>query len=198
MTKIKEITEIPQRLKDIYDPPKILYAFGHPELVSASKIIAIVGTRQITDFGHKITTKIAKKLSSEGYVIISGLAKGVDSAAHWAAINKTIAVLGCGVDIIYPPENKELYYKILENNGAIISEVPPGQFVSRNKFAARNRIISGLAQAVIITECDLRSGSMITAKLALDQGKDIYCVPGSPGTNYLLDQGANDILAAWI
>ena len=190
--------DFPESLKNIPDPPKSLYVVGNEKLLAAEKIIAIVGTRNPTEFGKEITAKIAKEFVKKGYIIISGMAKGIDSVAHWAAINKTIAVLGCGVDIIYPPENRELYFQILQNNGAIISEIPPGQFVPRNKFAARNRIISGLAQAVLIPECSLRSGSMVTARLALDQGKDIYCVPGSEGTDYLISQGANDILERWI
>lgn len=199
--KIYEV-DYPQNLKNIYDPPKVLYVLGHPEVLSGShKIIAIVGTRQISDFGKEITAKLTKELVKEGYIIISGMALGVDAVAHWSAINnkgKTIAVLGSGVDIIYPKQNEELYFKIIESGGAIVSEIPPGQFVPRNRFAARNRIISGLSSAVLITECNIRSGSMITAKLALDQGKEIYCVPGSEGTDYLIDQGAHDILHKWI
>lgn len=198
---VQKIT-IPESLKNIPDPPKQLYIETHDrDLLYTSKIIAIVGTRQISNFGHQITAKLTKELVKQGFVIISGMALGVDAAAHWATINnkgKTIAVLGCGVDIIYPPENKDLYFKIIESGGAIISEIPPGQFVPRNKFAARNRIISGLSGAVLITECNIRSGSMVTAKLALDQGKEIYCVPGSQGTDYLIEQGAHDILHEWI
>lgn len=194
---VQKIT-IPENLKNIPDPPKQLFVIGNAGLLASEKIIAIVGTRNPTEFGKEITAKITKELVEKGYIIISGMAKGIDSVAHWAAINKTIAVLGCGVDIIYPPENRELYFQILQNNGAIISEIPPGQFVPRNKFAARNRIISGLSNAVLIPECSLRSGSMVTARLALDQGKDIYCVPGSEGTDYLISQGANDILERWI
>ena len=191
------IKNIPQNLKNIYDPPKQLYIIGHPELVSGShKIIAIVGTRQISDFGKEITSKLTKELVKEGYVIISGMAIGVDGVAHRTALEnngKTIAVLGAGIDIIYPIIHKDLYYEI-SKNGAIISEHPPGKIVPKSKFAARNRIISGLASAVVIPECSIESGTMVTAKLALDQGKEIFCVPGSAGTDYLISQGANDIL----
>jgi DNA processing protein len=199
--EIKEITEIPQRLKNVYDPPKKLYVVGNEKLLFENKIVAIVGTRQITDNGYEITAKIAKQFVKEGYIIVSGMALGVDRVAHEAAIEaggKTIAVLGAGVDIIYPPQHKHLYFNIIQSGGAIISEIPPGHFVPREKFAARNRIISGLSEAVVITQANIRSGSMITAKLALDQGKDVYCVPGSEGCDYLLSQGANDILNEWI
>lgn len=191
------LKDFPPLLKEIPDPPKILYVLGHAELVSASKIIAIVGTRHMTNNGKLMTAKLTKDLVRKGFIIISGLALGVDGAAHQAAIDakgETIAVLGTGVDIVYPPAHRDLYNSILEHGGAIISEIPPGRFVPRNKFAARNRIISGLAQAVIVVEGALKSGSLITARLALDQGRDVFAVPGSPGTDYLISQGANVIL----
>ncbi len=190
--------DYPSLLKNIYDPPKELFVLGDVDLLKSEKIIAIVGTRQMTDYGKKVSAKLTKELVESGYVIISGMALGIDAVAHWTAIDnggKTIAVLGAGVDIIYPPRNKDLYFKIIESGGAIVSEVPPGETVPRALFAARNRIVSGLAQAVIVIEGSLRSGSLITARLALDQGKDVFAVPGSPGTDYLIEQGAG-ILSA--
>lgn len=188
--------EYPFLLKNIFDPPKKLYVLGHAELVSVSKMIAIVGTRRITTFGQKITSKLTKELVEIGYIIVSGMALGVDGVAHTTAIavgGKTVAVLGAGVDIIYPPQHQILYSQIISSGGAIISEIPPGQFVPRNKFAARNRIISGLCEAVLVTEAEIKSGSLITAKLALEQGRDVFAVPGSAGTNYLIDQGATPV-----
>lgn len=188
--------DFPSLLKVIPDPPNNLYVLGNKEILYQSNIIAIVGTRLMTNYGKEITTKITKSLVNKNFIIISGLAIGVDGVAHQTAINvggKTIAVLGTGVDIIYPPQHHELYNSILEHHGAIISEIPPGQFVPRNKFAARNRIISGLAQAVVVVEGALKSGSLITARLALDQGRDVFAVPGSPGTEYLISQGANPV-----
>ena len=183
----------PELLKSIFDPPEILYVLGK---LPKQKMIAIVGTRKITDFGQKMTAKVTKEFVEEGFVIVSGLALGVDTVAHQTAIEnggKTVAVLGAGVDIIYPPANRDLYNSILASSGAIISEVPPGQYVSKEKFPARNRIISGLCEAVIVTESELKSGSLITARLALDQGREVFAVPGSPGPDYLISCGARSL-----
>ncbi|MEK7565870.1 MAG: DNA-processing protein DprA [Patescibacteria group bacterium] len=185
-----------------------MYIIGSDRtLLYTDKIMAVVGTRKMTSYGEKMTAKLAKGLVEAGYVIVSGMALGIDAVAHWTAINnggKTIAVLGAGADVIYPPENRGLYFKILATGGAIVSEIPLGQRVEKNMFAARNRIISGLAQGVVIIEGEIRSGSLITARLALDQGRDVFAVPGSLGTDYLIDQGAkavicvDDILCEWI
>ncbi len=190
--KIVKITEknYPESLKNIFDPPEKLYYLGDFRVFSA---IGVVGTRNMTERGRSNTEKIVRELIKENYTIVSGMALGVDAVAHWTAINnggRTIAVLGAGVDIIYPPQNRELYFKIIESGGAIVSEIPPGRFVSRQAFPARNRIISGLSESIIVVEAQLKSGALVTARMALDQGKDVFAVPGSPGCDYLLDNGA--------
>lgn len=190
---VREITNLPQRLKEIPDPPLKLYVIGDEKILYEEKIISVVGSRKISSRGYKITEKITRELVKGGFVIVSGMAFGIDAVVHKTVIDnggKTIAVLGAGVDIIYPRENTGLYNSIIQFGGAIVSEIPPGHFVPRNKFAARNRIICGLAIAVVIVEAEIKSGSMVTAKLALDQGKDVFAIPGSPGTDYLIDQGA--------
>ncbi len=184
----------PQSLKNIFDPPEVLYYLG--DLKVLGKNVGIVGTRKITETGRKITEKITAEFVEQGFTIISGMALGVDAVAHFSAIKnggKTVAVLGAGVDIIYPPANRDLYNSIFKSGGLIISEVPPGTTVRRELFPARNRIISGLSEAVVVTEAALKSGSLITARLALEQGRDVFAVPGSPGCDYLIDQGAKTL-----
>lgn len=202
-----EIVRCPESLKNIFDPPKRLFIVGNSSILTSNKIIAIVGTRKMTNYGEKMTAKLTKELVEVGYIIVSGMALGVDAVAHWTAIKtggKTMAVLGAGADIIYPPQHRDLYNSIVEHGGAIVSEVLPHHFVPRKVFAARNRIISGLASGVVVIEGEIRSGSLITARLALDQGRDVFAVSGSPGTDYLIDQGAKavtcarDILSEWI
>ncbi len=183
----------PQSLKNIPDPPKQLYILGE---IPAGRKVGIVGSRKISSYGAKVTAQLTLELVKQGFVIVSGMALGVDAVAHQTAINdggKTIAVLGAGVDVIYPPQNKALYNSILESGGAIVSEVPPGKTVTRAMFPARNRIISGLSEAVIVTEAAIDSGSLITARMALEQGRDVFAVPGTPGCDYLIDQGASNI-----
>lgn len=187
----------PLNLKNIYDPPITLFVLGESNILN-DKSIAIIGCRDATYYGTKNAEKIAYDLVKFNINIVSGLAKGIDSHAHIGAINgkgKTIAVLGCGIDIIYPPENKDLYKKIIEN-GAIISEYIVGTKPASGNFPARNRIISGISQGVIVVEAKKKSGSMITTDFALEQGKELYSVPGqidsaqSEGTNELIRQGA--------
>lgn len=187
----------PESLKNIPDPPKVLYCLGNLEVLR--KNIAVVGTRQITKYGQFVTAKLVKELVENNITIVSGMALGVDGVAHRTALEnggKTVAVLGAGVDVIYPREHKDLYNSILESGNLLISEVPPGTLVERKLFPARNRIISGLSEAVLITEAAIDSGSLITARMALEQGKEVLAVPGpitskySEGTNYLLKQGA--------
>ena len=187
--------DYPKLLRQISDPPLLLYCKGRlPSGVYAS----IVGSRMATSYGIKVATQVSGFLSSKGIVIASGMAKGIDSAAHRAAINaggKTVAVLGNGVDIVYPPENRRLYEKIVEN-GAVISEFEPGIEPSRWSFPQRNRIISGLSIATIVVEATKKSGALITARLAAKQGRSVMAVPGSilsetsRGTNALIAQGA--------
>ncbi|MBI3559372.1 DNA-protecting protein DprA [Candidatus Gottesmanbacteria bacterium] len=187
--------EYPELLKNIFDPPRTLYIKGQ---IPKGKMIAVVGTRKMTRRGEQVTKRLVGQLVREGYIIISGMALGIDGVAHKTAIEaggKTIAVLGAGVNVIYPPENEVLYFKILEFGGAIVSEIEPDKRVNKNMFPARNRIISGMATAVVVIEGALKSGSLITARLALEQGRDVFAVPGSEGTDYLISQGAGILTA---
>lgn len=195
--KIKD-KNYPEKLKYIYHPPKELYILGDVSILNETAI-AIVGCRNCSEYGKKVSYQLAQNLSREDIIIISGLAKGVDTYAHQGTISvnkKTIAVLGCGLDIVYPPENKELYKEILQNGGAIISEYPLGAKPLKQHFPARNRIISGLSDGVLVVEARQRSGTLITVEHALEQGKDVYAIPGSilskfsEGTNELIKQGA--------
>jgi DNA processing protein len=163
------------------------------------KVIAIVGTRRVTAYGREVTESLTGQLAAAGLTIVSGLALGVDGVAHQAAITaggKTVAVLGAGVEVIYPPAHRDLYGSILSHGGAIVSEVAPEKHVGRGIFPARNRIIAGLSQAVLVTEGAIDSGSLITARAALDYGRPVLAVPGpinsamAEGTNYLIKQGA--------
>lgn len=188
----------PEQLKQIYDAPKKLYVRGNKETLEGFGI-AIVGCRDNTKYGEVIAKNLAYNLSKNGVNIISGLAKGIDSFAHIGAIyakGKTIAVLGNGIDSIYPKENEIIAQKIIEYGGAIISEYPIGTEIEKIYFPARNRIISGLSQGVIVVEAKEKSGSLITADFALEQGREVYAVPGSitsshsTGTNNLIKDGA--------
>jgi len=187
----------PKNLNNISSKPLLLYVKG--ELSANDEFsFSIVGSRKCSDYGRIITTKITKELSNLNIPIISGMARGIDSIAHNTAIennNRTIAVLGCGVNIIYPAENKKLYNQII-NNGAIISEFTPNTPPLKNFFPLRNRIISGISLGTLVVEATQKSGSMITASHAAEQGKDIFAVPGnilslqSEGTNNLIKDGA--------
>lgn len=187
----------PEKLKNIFDYPYGIYIKGS---MQQKKTIAIVGSRKCSEYGANITKKFAKELAQNNITIVSGMAKGIDSLAHWGALeanikNSTIAVLGCGLDICYPKENYELM-NIITENGAIISEYPLGTNPHSAFFPQRNRIISGLSEAIIVVEATKESGSLITADQALDQGIDVFAVPGnitsklSQGTNDLIRQGA--------
>jgi len=194
----------------IENSPKLLYSIG--ELPTERRVsVAIVGTRKPSSYGKEVTYQLAHELAKRGVVIISGLALGVDSIAHQAALEAggtTIAVLGNGLPKIYPSTNKTLAEKIINNGGAILSEYEPGTPAMGFRFLERNRIVSGLADAIVITEATSRSGTMSTAAHALSQGKEIFAVPGnitsplSAGCNALLRQGAtpltksNDIIEA--
>ncbi len=191
--------DYPRKLRNIYDAPVVLYYKGNRKLLSCNKVIAIVGCRNCSKYGENISTKFAHELAKEGICIISGMAKGIDSAAHIGALKekgKTIAVLGSGLDRIYPSENLKLYNEILENRGVIITEYVIGTNANKMNFPARNRIISGLSDGVIVVEAKEKSGTLITVDFALEQGKDIFVIPGnitsnnSVGTNELIKQGA--------
>ncbi|MFH1337090.1 MAG: DNA-processing protein DprA [Candidatus Zixiibacteriota bacterium] len=192
-----EDEQYPIHLKQIYDPPPLLYILGslNPRDQLA---VAEVGSRYPTTYGKYAAERIAQGLSRRGVTIVSGLARGVDSSAHRGALSaggRTIGVLGCGIDIIYPPENRDLYDQVAAQ-GAVISEFPLGTSPDSDHFPIRNRIISGISLGVVVVEATLRSGSLITARFALEQGRDVYAVPGnvdsarSGGTNRLIKEGA--------
>jgi len=190
----------PKLLKEIQDYPSILYVkTKNLSQIFSQNAVAVVGTRQATVYGQKTTAMIVKSLISHQYVIVSGLARGIDKVAHETAIQNhglTIGVLGSGLDIIYPPEHKELMEKIIERDGAVISEFPLGTKPLRGNFPARNRIISGLSLGVVVAEAAQRSGSMISASWAAEQGREVFAIPGpitspmSKGTAELIKKGA--------
>ena len=186
----------PVKLMNIYDRPPFLYVRGN--LNKNDTNIAIVGSRLASTYGKYTTERISRELALKGLTIVSGMARGIDSVAHRGALTahgRTIAVLGSGLDVIYPPENKKLYADIIQN-GAVISEFPLGTPPRSANFPTRNRIISGMSYGVVIVEAGEKSGSLITARLALEQGREVFAVPGSidaagsRGTNKLIKQGA--------
>ena len=187
----------PAPLKEIYDPPILLYARGRVELLAASEI-AVVGSRRPSPYGTAVACKLSEELAAAGLAIVSGMARGIDTAAHHGALRaggETIAVLGCGVDVVYPAENKKLAAEIA-TRGLIVSEFPMGSVAFPQNFPIRNRIIAGLSHAVLVVEGAQYSGSLITARLALDHGREVLAVPGSIvsrlswGPNLLIKQGA--------
>lgn len=187
--------EYPIRLREIFDAPPVITVFGNVEVLKKNTI-AIVGSRNASANGCRFAYDIAKDIGRRGYIIASGLARGMDTAAHRGSLETgTIAVVAGGIDRIYPPENRDLFYKIGEN-GAVVTEMPFGAVPKSQNFPRRNRIISGLSLGVIVVEASLRSGSLITARMALEQGREVYAVPGSPmdprckGTNQLIKNGA--------
>ena len=195
-------TRYPRLLKNLDDRPKTIYALGNIENLN-NKSIAIIGSRECTSYGKKMAQLISYFYAKRGYVIVSGLAKGIDSSAHLGALlanGKTIAVLGTGLNKIYPYENTELARRIIRSNGTIISEYSLNDKIQRDNFAYRNRIISGLSNDVIVVEANEKSGALITAEYALLQGKNVYAVPGninnqnSSGTNSLIKDGAKMLL----
>lgn len=188
----------PEKLKNIYSKPHVLYMIGDEKILN-NQSIAIVGCRKCTRYGAKNAYQFGFELAKKGITVISGLARGIDTFAHIGAVKakgKTIAVLGCGLDIIYPSENEGIYKEILKNGGLIISEYPLKTKPEKHHFPARNRIISGLSDGVLVIEAKERSGTLITVEHALEQGKDVYAVPGnidsdnSYGTNELIKEGA--------
>lgn len=192
----------PKLLKQIYDPPIVLYYIGEVSNWD-EKAIAVVGTRKMTGYGKAVTEQFTQTLVASGLTIVSGLARGVDSQAHMTALKEngqTIAVLGGGLNEIYPAENKDLAEKITRDHGALISEFPPDNQSLPGNFPSRNRIISGLSLAVVVTEAAEDSGSLITARLALEQGRDVFAVPGpitsslSKGPIDLIKEGARPVM----
>src|SRR5437867_8845052 len=187
----------PELLRAIYDPPAVLYCDGSVE-PGDRQAVAIVGSRQATPYGLRITETLAGELSALGFTILSGFARGIDAAAHRAALavgGRTIAVLGCGLDVDYPPGHASLHAEIA-GSGAVLTEFAPGTPPRATNFPRRNRIISGLALGVVVVEAAEDSGSLITARLALEQGREVFAVPGpidvptSQGPHGLLKQGA--------
>jgi DNA processing protein len=194
----------PPRLKEIYDPPLILYVRGNVEVLIKPGI-AMVGTRHPTPYGSGMAERLGCDLAAQGLVIISGMARGVDTASHRGAISakgRTVAVFGTGVDVIYPKENSRLSEQILALGGALISEFPLGTFAAPQNFPVRNRIISGMSIGVLVLEAAEYSGTRITARCALEQNRDVFAVPGnvtnknSWGPNTLIKQGAK-LVATW-
>lgn len=190
--------EYPNKLKNIYDSPVTLYVKGNKDILNNNSI-SIVGCRNCSNYGKEVSMKFAYDLAKENITIISGMAKGIDTNSHIGCLHakgKTIAVLGSGLDRIYPKENIALYNEIISSGGAIVSEYVIGTTATRMNFPARNRIISGLSDGVIVVEAKEKSGTLITVDFALEQGKDIFVVPGnitshnSVGTNELIKQGA--------
>jgi DNA processing protein len=194
----------PQQLKQIYDPPLVLYVRGNAEALLLPGI-AVVGTRHPTPYGTGMAERLACDLAARGLLILSGLARGVDAAAHRGAIaakGKTVAVFGTGVDVIYPKENSRLVDQMLSLEGAIISEFPLNTFAAPQNFPIRNRIISGISVGVLVVEAAEYSGTRITSRCALEQNREVFAVPGnvtnknSWGPNTLIKQGAK-LVATW-
>ncbi len=188
--------DYPQGLKALEAPPPVISVLGHPHLLQ-KEMIAIVGARNASALARKFADTLSRELGFAGLVVVSGLARGIDTSAHEAALAVgTVAVVAGGVDIIYPPENEKLYAAI-KNQGVILSEMRLGEAPQARHFPRRNRIISGLARGVVVVEAAEKSGSLITAQCALDQGREIFAVPGSPldprarGANKLIQGGAS-------
>jgi DNA processing protein len=190
--------DYPPNLRQIADPPPFLFVRGAAQLREAS-CIAIVGARAASDIGRRMANRLGLELAAKGFTVVSGLARGIDGEAHQGALDahgRTVAVLGCGVDVIYPAEHRKLADAIIDSGGALISELPIGMQPLAENFPTRNRILSGLCLGVVIVEAAEKSGSLITARMALEQDRQVFAVPGSPlsgktrGSNRLLKEGA--------
>jgi DNA processing protein len=190
--------EYPKNLQEIYDPPLVLYVKG---ILKAGETLAIgvVGSRRTTLYGQDMARKLAFQLARFGVAVVSGLARGIDTAAHNGALQakgRTVAVIGCGIDVVYPAENKKLADEIVEKGGAVVTEFPFGVQPDKQNFPMRNRIISGWSMGVVVVEANLKSGALITAAQAAEQGRQVFAVPGradsilSRGTNRLIKDGA--------
>jgi DNA processing protein len=196
--------EYPERLKEIYDPPPVLWVRGDVGLLSRPAI-AVVGTRHPTPYGSGIAERLSRDLAVRRLLIVSGMARGIDSCAHRGALAArmpTVAVWGTGIDVVYPKENKKLAEEILATGGAIVSEVPMGTFPAPQNFPRRNRILSGLSVAVLVVEASENSGTRVTARCAAEQNRDLFAVPGNVTNkgswtpNTLIKQGAK-LVATW-
>jgi DNA processing protein len=196
--------EYPERLKEIYDPPPVLWLRGAAHLLSLPSI-AVVGTRHPSPYGSAVAEMLSRDLAARGLLIVSGMARGIDTCAHKGALTArvpTVAVWGTGIDVIYPKENKKLAEEILAAGGTIVSEVPMGTFPAPQNFPRRNRIISGLSIGVLVVEASENSGTRVTARCAAEQDRDLYAVPGNVTNkgswtpNTLIKQGAK-LVATW-
>ena len=190
--------DYPPNLRHIADPPPYLFVRGTAKM-DETNCIAIVGARAASDAGRRMAQRLGLELAAKGFVVVSGLARGIDGEAHQGALDAhgtTVAVLGCGVDVVYPAEHRKLAEAIVEGGGAIVSELPLGALPMAENFPVRNRILSGLCLGVIIVEAAEKSGSLISARMALEQDRQVFAVPGSPltgktrGSNRLLKEGA--------
>lgn len=199
-----EDINFPDMLRNIIDPPYVLYIKG--ELMSWDRLltIGVVGTRNASPYGRLVTSRLSRDMTKLGITVVSGMARGLDAEAAWAALKaggKTIAVLGSGIDVIYPRENEKLFYEICEH-GAVITEYPPGSGPLPNHFPERNRIIAGLSKGVLVTEAPAKSGALITANYALNSGRDVFAVPGNifdaqyAGSNSLIQHCAKLVMSA--
>jgi DNA processing protein len=196
--------EYPERLREIYDPPPVLWVRGDAKLLSRPSI-AVVGTRHPTPYGSGVAEMLARDLAARRLLIVSGMARGIDSCAHRGALTArmpTVAVWGTGIDVVYPKENRKLAEEILASGGAIVSELPMGTFPAPQNFPRRNRILSGLSVAVLVVEASENSGTRVTARCAAEQNRDLYAVPGNVTNkgswtpNTLIKQGAK-LVATW-
>src|SRR5262249_32195524 len=189
---------------EICDPPPLLYVLGNIDLLNRH-LISIVGARRPTPYGNQMAERLGRDLADRGLVVTSGLARGIDSSAHKGALcsprGATIGILGCGIDVVYPKENKKIFQE-MEKRGAIVSEFPMGTFAAPQNFPIRNRIIAGISLGVVVVEGAQYSGSLITARLAMEFGREVFGVPGNAtqptsfGPNHLIKQGAK-LAASW-
>lgn len=195
----------PPALLEIYSPPVMLYVQGEPQALTHARMLAVVGTRRASEYGRQVTDRLIADLAPAVPCVVSGLAAGIDTAAHWAALQHdlpTVAVFGCGLDVIFPRTNRRLSEEIVAAGGALVSEYPLGTPGSKYTYPERNRIVAGLSQGVLVVEGSIRSGALITARLALEEGRMVYAVPGhifapnSAGPHYLIRNGAMPVSAA--
>ena len=190
----RDDADYPKNLREIYDPPLVLYVKG--TLTERDALaIAVVGSRRTTLYGQDMARKLAFQLARVGVTVVSGLARGIDTAAHNGALQakgRTVAVIGCGIDIVYPAENKKLADEIVEKGGAVVTEFPFGVQPDRQNFPMRNRIISGWSLGVVVVEANLKSGALITANQAGEQGRQVFAVPGRADS--ILSKGANKLI----
>lgn len=195
----------PQRLKNIFDPPVLLYVKGRLPSIDEQAAIAVVGTRKATPYGVKMGRKLGFEISKSGGLVVTGLAEGIDTSAAEGALRAgacCVGVLGCAIDDVFPRFN-DLLYTDVSQSGALVSEYPPGEAINRKNFPERNRIISGLSVGVTVIEAPLKSGALITASLALEQGREVFAVPGNAdapncvGSNALIKDGAQLVTSGW-